>query len=497
MVAVNSVAVGVCFGLAGRCTVAAAELAGACASAVDCSLNGECVGGRCLCDSAWSGSPSCDVLAFEPMSSDTGYRNTSFASWGGNAIFADGKYHLFVAQMENHCGLDNWGSNSAIIRAESADVLGPYAYAERVISAFSHNPTVRRLPNGSFALYMIGAGGRDPSEIKNCSNLGGEAPSVPRSVLPAFVAPTAYSMLAFGLLGGAAALYVAGSIGCDPCMPLGAIGAPIVGGSVFSVCALVGGFALFVYATNHRGGDDGDDHRTAIRALPTLMNGSIYVSISPSVRGPWTQPTPVWFANHSLELWGGWTNPSPHFDADGTIWLAFQAAPNVKPGQHIALVGLSKAASVTGPFEYTSGKPVTPQRWWCVAGQDEDPFMWRSPRGFHIITHGMCPTGYLQAHYKFSEDGVTWHTSPRQTYPYSVECQGGEVRHFPRMERPQLVFAKEYPDGAVSDPVALFNGVCDDGVNYLSAAVRCILDQAGMTHTLVRPLRKRIPVDAP
>jgi len=34
---------------------------------------------------------------------DSGYHNRSAASWGGNAVFASGKWHLVVAQMANGC----------------------------------------------------------------------------------------------------------------------------------------------------------------------------------------------------------------------------------------------------------------------------------------------------------------------------------------------------------------------------------------------------------
>ena len=72
-----------------------------CSSAFDCKLNGDCVHpnpsghgprgpGRCACDPAWSGSPDCAVLAFEPMHKEhgkaTGYYNATEASWGGNIV---------------------------------------------------------------------------------------------------------------------------------------------------------------------------------------------------------------------------------------------------------------------------------------------------------------------------------------------------------------------------------------------------------------------------
>jgi hypothetical protein len=33
-----------------------------CATASDCNLNGDCIGGACVCDKGWRGSPTCGVL---------------------------------------------------------------------------------------------------------------------------------------------------------------------------------------------------------------------------------------------------------------------------------------------------------------------------------------------------------------------------------------------------------------------------------------------------
>ena len=73
------------------CGALAAAAAGACESALDCSLNGDCVDSVCACDAAWKGSEVCDVLKITAGSEKLGYHNTSgYASWGGNVVFAEG-----------------------------------------------------------------------------------------------------------------------------------------------------------------------------------------------------------------------------------------------------------------------------------------------------------------------------------------------------------------------------------------------------------------------
>lgn len=51
-------------GLAMADSVSASPNASAtsCSTASDCNLNGDCVGGTCVCDKGWRGSPTCGVL---------------------------------------------------------------------------------------------------------------------------------------------------------------------------------------------------------------------------------------------------------------------------------------------------------------------------------------------------------------------------------------------------------------------------------------------------
>ena len=54
-----------------------------------------------------------------------------------------------------------------------------------------------------------------------------------------------------------------------------------------------------------------------------------------------------------------------------------------------------------------------------------------------------------------------------------------------RVERPQLAFGTVHADGSVSDPIALYNGVCDDGPDI------CLFNQTGRVYTIARPLRQQ------
>ena len=220
---------------------------------------------------------------------------------------------------------------------------------------------------------------------------------------------------------------------------------------------------------------------------------SIHVTRAESIYGPWSPVEVINFTDTSEMLCGGHTNPSPHFNPDGSVYLAFQAGPCDNQYHGWALVGLAKADSWRGPFTLVSPDPVTPHNYSaihpaCVAGVDEDPFLWRSARGFHIITHGMCPSGVRQAHYKFSVDGITWVTSPVQTYHYTVKYTDLSVHVFARVERPQLYFLnRDESTGFYDTPTVLYNGVCGTGGN--GSDFECVFDQlTGMTWSLARPI---------
>ena len=168
--------------------------------------------------------------------------------------------------------------------------------------------------------------------------------------------------------------------------------------------------------------------------------------------------------------------------------LAFQGGPCGSKG---AYAYLAAAPSWDGTYKLVSDGVITDKGGihpFCVAGQDEDPFLWRTARGFHLLTHGMCPSGLRQAHYKYSRDGVEWNASPWQTYHYTVSYSDRLPHVFARMERPQLAFAeRDEETGFVSKPIALFNGVCGDGSR--GSNFECVFDQlTGKTWTLVREL---------
>lgn len=141
-----------------------------CTDDVDCNLNGVCgAGGACTCYPPWGG-VTCGELRFLPIaapSNTNGYpgpRTPNETTWGGNAVFFDGLYHLFVAEMVNNCSLNSYLSNSRCAHATSPTPEGPYTRVDVAVDVWCHNPQVSYVPGGGFggadlwALWHLGNG---------------------------------------------------------------------------------------------------------------------------------------------------------------------------------------------------------------------------------------------------------------------------------------------------------------------------------------------------
>ena len=153
---------------------------GPCASAADCQLNGRCSGGRCECDSGWTGH-SCQQLDLLPATVDAGLQDPKMSSWGGSVLQnkSDGAWHMFAAVIENGCGLAAWRPNSALGHAVSrTGPTGPYRLVsglsgQYIKPHFAHEPVAVMAADGTILIYHIGAGknetGPGSNYAANCS----------------------------------------------------------------------------------------------------------------------------------------------------------------------------------------------------------------------------------------------------------------------------------------------------------------------------------------
>ena len=93
-------------------------------------------------------------------------------SWGGNIIEdADGRFHMFVNAIANHCLLGAWMRNSRIDHVISDTISGPYHYQDTAVPMWSSNPAPLVLPRGAaykYAIFHIGNGSAKPGPAQHC-----------------------------------------------------------------------------------------------------------------------------------------------------------------------------------------------------------------------------------------------------------------------------------------------------------------------------------------
>jgi len=160
-------------------------------------------------------------------------------------------------------------------------------------------------------------------------------------------------------------------------------------------------------------------------------------------------------------------NPAPWINpTTGEVRVLYRSDSNGgdERGYHVAsLIGQLSAPHWTGnytPLTKFDGPVSAPH---YPIEENEDPFLWRSRRGWHALFHACTWTDSRGAHfpaakwagrYAFSaDDGMTWNFSPVPAYNASIRFANGTVKVFSRMERPFLLFDE---NGA---PTHLFNGV--------------------------------------
>jgi len=157
---------------------------------------------------------------------------------------------------------------------------------------------------------------------------------------------------------------------------------------------------------------------------------TLAVAASSSLSGPWK----IYKLTPDLGPFYHYENPSALIFENGTVLLALRAnmkLPNITSPYDERLV-VMKANHWSGPYSLVGNVPM-------FDNIGEDPFIWQSKRGFHIVYHAMWKPndGYVDVGgYTYSTDGLIWHHAPKPIYTTSVPLQdiGNEV--YFRRERP-------------------------------------------------------------
>ena len=169
--------------------------------AASCSYGGLCSPSTlaCECRPEWRGA-NCSQLSLLPAATGAAFSSpaANWSSWGGSVARARGRHYMALARMAGHCGLGAWEANSEVALAVSATgPEGPYSYLRTILPAFSHNPTLHTLANGSLLVAHIGLGVPEHPAITNCTS-----GSTPGAAAAAAAAPApAQPQLTLGVRG--------------------------------------------------------------------------------------------------------------------------------------------------------------------------------------------------------------------------------------------------------------------------------------------------------
>ena len=378
-----------------KCGAAAA----ACTTASDCNLNGDCVSGVCVCDAAWSGAADCGAMSFQVQDAKhrPGMYNSTQSTWGGIPIKGnDDRWHLIHAQMVNSCPLGSWTTDSMIARSVAETINGPYTFEAELVVPFAHNPVIRRNDaDKSYTIFMIGGWHTNTTDCRKKTQTSATVEAVA-------VATDSCTSDTWEKTCGAA-------------MP----------GPSHDCCGPKSG-----------GGNSGCGIATAHAT---------------SLDGPWTvAPLLITDQWDSDDVYCAHTNPSPHYLANGSIVMAFNAG---FCHNHLETIGTAISDhGWGGPWRLLSKNAILHDADGSIH-HCEDPFIWKTARGWHLLVHNQ-EGPQKESAYAHSVDGLNWTLAPHAPYDCVLKFTDGTTATASGCgNRPQIVF-----DESTAKPLLLTNG---------------------------------------
>jgi hypothetical protein len=194
-------------------------------------------------------------------------------------------------------------------------------------------------------------------------------------------------------------------------------------------------------------------------ADPHHLEGYITIGSAPSELGPWTKLQHAILPSGEPGTWSAMvTNPAPLILDNGTALLFFRGTNwPIDPYERIGLA-VSKSGWA-GPYGRLSDEPI----WGPFDDKRkfvEDPFVWKSKRGFHLLSHGHFDENGYYACAEKAEGPWQFRVKPTYTNVLEVEGGGGSATLVQR-ERPQVFFNE-----TSGEPAILFTGVAPPGANF-------------------------------
>lgn len=202
------------------------------------------------------------------------------------------------------------------------------------------------------------------------------------------------------------------------------------------------------------------------RVIVARSRKRIGLAVADRLEGPWRRPdTPL------LDTRPGHfddfltSNPSPCLLEDGSLFLVYKArgwsGTAARPTFGPMVLGAATAPVAEGPWTRVTEGPLLPPS----LGEVEDPFVWRSARGFELMAKDMsgrlCGVefGGVRA---WSPDGRDWRLDSQPlVHDRTIRWSDGEVQRMGALERASYLIRDGRPThlvAAIADGVDGFIG---------------------------------------
>jgi hypothetical protein len=389
---------------------------GACTKDLDCVLLGKCVNGQCVCDEGWIGT-NCHEMDLIPskQANIEGFDDPAYPTWCTRVIWSEGEWHMISSYIRGKCGLWDYDTNGAILRAVGPTPMGPFTFKEEIVAPFHHGAHIERNLNGDYLIFGDGRAMPQSTIKTNCAVTGGGR-------------------------------------------------------------GLVQSENLHLHARQETNIIQARDlQNTNLYPKGNSPNDVHMVYTASKISGPWRRHE---FKELQTDVsqFNRWncnkTNLAPLLLRNGSVVMGYRSKSCVDMqyqinnicGKMCQRIGIAVSHhGVYGPYQLRPDP---------ISGLDgnEDPFMWSNDRGYFMVFHGKVACGDSQAatntcgSFAYSPDTYTWYMSPFPMYNGLVRFHpstGKTSETLMLRHRPKILFSNE------GVPMVLYNAGQRFGQQYV------------------------------
>jgi hypothetical protein len=183
------------------------------------------------------------------------------------------------------------------------------------------------------------------------------------------------------------------------------------------------------------------------RAIVARSHKRVGLATAKSLSGPWTRrDRPILETKPGTFYSFLTSNPSAVVHGDGSVLLMFKARRYEGTNYSAMMLGVARAKHFDGPYEVVGNEPIFSS---TRFGEVEDPFIWKTDRGYGLIAKDMTGNLVGEKHagvYALSTNGVDWKLAPHpKAYTRTITWDDGSRQTMGQLERPFILFDRGRP----------------------------------------------------